>query len=107
MTSRRPALYGCLQELEGAAEVSIESTVAPRPDLVFLVREEHETLVVLFGSTEISLPLFARDAVMFALEGRPFVVRDLPGQLDDAGKIVLVRRLLREGLLVRRGGTPE
>ncbi len=107
VTSRRPALYGCLQELEGAAEVSIGSTVAPRPDLVFLVREEHETLVVLFGSTEISLPLFARDAVMFALEGRPFVVRDLPGEIDDAGKIVLVRRLLREGLLVRRDGTPE
>jgi hypothetical protein len=35
------------------------------------------------------------------------VVRDLPGQIDDAGKIVLVRRLLREGLLARRGGTPE
>jgi mannose-6-phosphate isomerase-like protein (cupin superfamily) len=107
VTSRRPALYGCLQEVEGAAEVSIESTVQPRPDLVFLVREEHETLVVLFGSTEISLPLFARDAVMFALEGRPFVVRDLPGQLDDAGKVVLVRRLLREGLLARWHGTSE
>jgi hypothetical protein len=103
VTSRRPALYGCLQELERAAEISIDSTVAPRPDLVFLVREEHETLVVLFGSTEISFPLFARDAVLFALEARPFVVRDLPGELDDAGKVVLVRRLLREGLLARQG----
>jgi hypothetical protein len=107
VTSRRPALYGCLQEVEGAAEVSIESTVAPRPNLVCLVREEPETLVVLFGPTEISLPLFARDAVMFALEGGPFVVRDLPGEIDDAGKIVLVRRLLREGLLARWDGTPE
>jgi hypothetical protein len=44
---------------------------------------------------------------MFALSGRPFVVRDLPGQLDDAGKVVLVRRLLREGLLVRRHETPR
>jgi hypothetical protein len=26
-------------------------------------------------------------------------VRDLPGNLDDAGKLVLVRRLIREGLL--------
>ena len=32
------------------------------------------------------------------------MVRDLPGQLDDAGKIVLVRRLIKEGLLVRRDG---
>ena len=101
VTSRRPALYGCLQELEGASQLSINSRVGPRPDLILLVREEVERLVVLFGSTEISLPLFARDAVMFALAGAPFVVGDLPGHLDDAGKVVLVRRLLREGLLVR------
>jgi len=104
VTSRRPALYGCLQELETAP--SIESTIAPRPDLVFRVREENERLVLLFGATEISLPAFTRDAVMFALDGAPFVVRDLPGQLDDAGKVVLVQRLLREGLLVRQGEAP-
>ena len=107
VTSRRPALYGCLQELERAPEPSIESTLAPRPDLIYLVREENERLALLFGSTEISLPAFTRDAVMFALEGAPFVVRDLPGQLDDAGKVVLVRRLLREGLLVRQEVAPE
>jgi hypothetical protein len=79
--------------------------VAPRPDLIFQLREEDEKLVVLFGATEISLPGFARDAVIFALQGPPFVVRDLPGQLDDEGKVVLVRRLLREGLLVRQNGS--
>ena len=102
VTSRRPALYGCLQELEGASAVSIDSSLAPRPDLVYLVREETEELVLLFGATEISLPAFTLHAVRFALAGAPFAVRDLPGQLDDAGKLVLVRRLLREGLLVRQ-----
>lgn len=104
VTSRRPALYGCLQELETAP--SIESTLAPRPDLIYLVREDNERLVLLFGATEISLPAFTRDAVTFALDGAPFVVRDLPGQLDDAGKVVLVQRLLREGLLVRKDEAP-
>jgi hypothetical protein len=61
---------------------------------------------VLFGATEISLPLHVRDAVMFALAGAAFVVRDLPGPLDAAGKVVLVRRLLREGLLLRYEETP-
>jgi hypothetical protein len=104
VTSRRPALYGCLQELETAP--SIESTLAPRPDLIYLVREDNERLVLLFGATEISLPAFTREAVMFALDGAPFVVRDLPGQLDDAGKVVLVQRLLKEGLLVRKDEAP-
>ena len=42
VTSRRPALHGCLQE-ELKSRASIESTVAPRPDLVYLLREEQET----------------------------------------------------------------
>lgn len=102
VTSRRPALYGCLQELE--TPLSLESTVASQPDLIYLLREEDEKLVVLFGATEISLPGFLRDALISALERGPFVVRDLP-QLDDEGKLVLVRRLLREGLLVRQNGS--
>src|SRR5690349_12948479 len=39
VTSRRPSLYGCLQELEKAPQISLESRLAPRPDLVFLLRE--------------------------------------------------------------------
>jgi ribosomal protein L16 Arg81 hydroxylase len=103
VTSRRPAFYGCLQEALDTPP-SIESTLAPRPDLIYRVRDENERLVLLFGSTEIDLPAFTRDAVIFALDGAPFVVRDLPGQLDDAGKLVLAQRLLREGLLVRQDG---
>ncbi len=102
MTSRRPALDGCLQEVQGSPDLSIESTVSARPNIVFLVREEPNKLVVLFGSTVMSLPLFVRDAVMFALGGTPFEVRDLPGELDDDGKLVLARRLLKEGLLTRQ-----
>jgi ribosomal protein L16 Arg81 hydroxylase len=101
VTSRRPSLYGCLQELEKTPPLSSESKVSPRPNLVLLVREEHERVLVLFGATEVSLPLFARDAVKFAVAGAPFSVRDLPGQLDDDSKIVLVARLIREGVLVR------
>lgn len=102
VTSRRPALYGCLQELEST--LSLESTIAPRPDLIYLLCEEDEKLVVLFGATQISFPGFVREALVSALERGPFVVRDLP-QLDDEGKLVLVRRLLREGLLVRQNGS--
>ena len=106
VTSRRPALLGRLQE-ELDTELTIESEVAPRPDLIYLLREESERIVLLFGSSEITLPTFTRDAVRIALEGRPFVVGDLPRELDDAGKLVLVRRLLKEGLLARRNEALE
>ncbi|MCC2111929.1 MAG: hypothetical protein KDJ16_07840, partial [Hyphomicrobiales bacterium] len=48
---------------------------------------------------EVSLPAHAAAAVRYALETDRFRVADLPGTLDDAGKLVLARRLVREGLL--------
>ena len=37
------------------------------------------------------------DAILYAPE--PFAAADLPGPLDEEGRLVLVRRLVREGLL--------
>jgi hypothetical protein len=107
VATRRPDLYGCLDELDNAPAISAESRLAPRPDLIYLEREDGEKLVIIFGSTEITLPSYTREPVKFALRGPSFLVRELPGDLDEAGKIVLARRLVREGLLVRRGNGAE
>jgi hypothetical protein len=101
ITSRQPSFEGCLEELDSPPPISPASRVIARPNLVHLLREEGEKVVVLFGSSQIALPSFTRDAVAFALAGAAFCVRDLPGPLDEAGKIVLVQRLIREGMLVR------
>ena len=37
----------------------------------------------------------------------PFTPADLPGDLDDEGRLVLVRRLVREGFLVISGAVRE
>jgi hypothetical protein len=104
VTSRRPAFEGCLAELDSSAQVSAETRAVARPHLVYLLREEGEQLSVLFGSTQITLPSFTRAPLERALSGTEFQVSDLPGPLDEAGKLVLVQRLIREGLLIRVGG---
>jgi hypothetical protein len=101
VTSRSPAFQGCLAELNSPLPVTLESRVVARPHLLYLLREEGETLTILFGPSQISLPAFTRPSVEAALSGKPLQVEDLPGQLDDPGKIVLVQRLIREGMLVR------
>jgi len=101
VTSRRPSFEGCLEELDSPPPISTGCRVVARPHLVYLLREEGENVVVLFGSTQITLPAFTREALAFALSGASFQVCDMPGPLDDAGKIVLVQRLVREGLLAR------
>jgi hypothetical protein len=108
VTSRHPSFEGCLAELDSAPSVALDTGVVARPHLVHLLREEGEQAVVLFGSTRIALPSFTRETIAFALSGEAFRVSELPGPLDDAGKIVLVQRLIREGMLVRteNGVTP-
>lgn len=99
VTSRRPALDGCLEE--HASDLSLASRVAARPDLIYRIRETDEDLVVLFGASEISFPAFVREALVFALERGDFAVGDLP-HLDDEEKLVLAGSLLKEGMLERR-----
>jgi hypothetical protein len=55
---------------------------------------------IVFEGKEVVLPEFVREDVEFAasVDG-PFRPADLPGALDDDGRLVLVRRLVREGYL--------
>src|SRR5262249_30141338 len=99
VASRHPPLAGRFQELVGAPQVTPDSNVVARPNFIYLLQEENEQLVISFGSVRITLPLHTREAVQAALSGAPFVVRNLPGPLDDAGKVVLVRRLIKDGPL--------
>jgi hypothetical protein len=48
----------------------------------------------------VTFPAHAREEVEAVVGAEePFTVAELPGSLDAAGRLVLVRRLVREGLL--------
>jgi long-chain acyl-CoA synthetase len=60
------------------------------------------TLAILkIGATVVPInPLLKRDEIDAILaSSEPFTAEDLPGPLDDEGRLVLLRRLVREGLL--------
>ena len=56
--------------------------------------------VLVFEGKEVRVPAVAHEplAAMQAASGT-FTARALPGALDEAGRLVLVRRLVREGYL--------
>jgi hypothetical protein len=66
---------------------------------------EQSTTVHCYGR-KITFPLQARPAVQFALSQPRFRVNFLPGKLDDAGKLTLIRRMIREGLVLRHSPEP-
>lgn len=95
-----PLLRGQIGQIAGLDRVGIESRVGARTAVNSSVRVNGDSLVVDCYGRRITFPASASDAVRFALVTSGFTVRELPGALDDAGKITLVRRLIREGLLV-------
>lgn len=100
VTSRRPDLSGMLQQAGEVPLITPDTRVEPRPHLIYRLRTDGEQIALMFGSSTITFPAFVRETLEFALHGAPFAVRDLLGGLDDEGKIVLVRRLVKEGLLL-------
>lgn len=97
--ARKPFLRGQMQALEKAKALTPESLVGCRPWLSCRIGETEDGVCVRFHGNEIALPAHAGPALRHALETPRFRIADMPGDLDDAGKVVLVRRLVREGLL--------
>jgi ribosomal protein L16 Arg81 hydroxylase len=93
-------LWGQAATLRAAASLTHESQVGVRPGLVYRVSERRGKVTLLCNSRRIALPDYVAPALAFALASESFRVGDLPGSLTDSGKIVLIRRLMREGAIV-------
>jgi hypothetical protein len=102
LTGRVPRVGGQMAELAKLGGLTVDSRVSARPDLIHDVThlEEDRLVRLVCHGAEIELPDFAREPLEAAIACRDIRVADLPGDLDDAGKLVLVRRLVREGLMV-------
>ena len=96
--SRRPILDGQLSELRALGELTAE-TALERRDTV--IADRHGTTLAFEGrSLRFPARLAAELEFLVGAEGA-FRASELPGELDEAGRLVLVRRLVREGFLRR------
>jgi hypothetical protein len=96
--TRRPVLADGLSELRASDALTTETTLERRPTVL----SELEDGSLVFEGKRISVPTRAL-AELRAIAGseRPFRAADLPGELDDESRLVLLRRLIREGFVRR------
>ena len=99
VSTRTALLEGQLEQLLALSKLNEETRAGARPNLLYRYREKDEQFIVSCYGAEMRLPVHAAEPTRFALENADFVVKDLPGDLDDAGKVVLVKRLVREGMV--------
>ena len=90
---------GYVRELGRLDAISLATRVGVRPDLAWFVDGDDDAVRLHCGASTLTLPGFVRGALEVAMASADFVVGDLPGPLDDAGKATLVRRMIREGFL--------
>ena len=79
--------------------LTLRSRVRRRAGLLTEAAQEGETCVVRFAGRELRLPAAAWPALRFATAADEFAAADLPDCLDADGKLTLVTRLVREGIL--------
>ena len=95
--SRRPILDGQLTQLRALESLDLDTRVERRPTVLF----DLAGTTLSFEGKDLDFPAEAAEELALAAQSdEPFTPGDLTGDLDDEGRLVLVRRLVREGFLV-------
>jgi ribosomal protein L16 Arg81 hydroxylase len=98
--TRRPIRDDAFDQLRALDELDVDTPLERRRTVIADLSEAEDELRLSFEGRALTLPAFLRGDLEFLLEtDQPFRPSDLPGRLDDEGRLVLVGRLVREGLL--------
>ena len=98
--TRRPIRDGQLSQLRAIEELDVDTEVELRETVLVHASEQNGSFELTFDGKEVAFPARIQDEVSWVLErDDPFTAAELPGDLDDESRLVLVRRLVREGLL--------
>ena len=98
-TSRGPVLRGALVDRLGIAALDDSSWVRRRAGSVVELRPGADRLRVLLGDREMRVPWWLAEPLEAILQAGRLRPSDLAEWLDEASRLVLIRRLVREGLL--------
>lgn len=104
-SSCRPVLDGQLGQLLRLDDVDDDTRVSRRPGAVAHLVSGDDRLRLVLGDREVGLPARVEPALRRLLEADRMPVAALEDLMDRRGRGVLVRRLIREGLLVADHGT--
>jgi hypothetical protein len=98
--AKKPILEGHLLDLEAARSATLNTLVRRRPAMQWRLSEEDEDVYLHFHGKKLRMPSYVEPDLRFIAETEePFTGHSLPGQLDEEGRLVLIRHLLREGFL--------
>jgi lysine-specific demethylase/histidyl-hydroxylase NO66 len=98
--TRRPIRADGLSQLKALEQLGPETLLERRETVIADLEATPDGLALVFEGKEIRFPAHASAELQECFESEePFRLADLAGELDAEGKLVLARRLVREGFL--------
>jgi ribosomal protein L16 Arg81 hydroxylase len=96
-----PVLRHHLTDLEELPRLTLDTWVRRRPDVRWTLAAIDDVVRLDFHNKSVELPVHVADEVRYVTDsnGDGFTAADIPGDLDEPGRLVLVQALVREGLL--------
>jgi Cupin superfamily protein len=107
--SREPIVSGHLLDQRQIEKIDLSTVLKIRDDIIFQARRDEGRIVLTFHGKSVHFPDYTAAALHFIVTTRSFHVGSIPDCLDASGKMVLVRRLIKEGFLTieRLRTTPD
>jgi len=99
LTTRRPVQRGGLRDRLVLADIDDHTALMRRPGSFCVLEPDGTRLRLLLGDRVLDVPATLGPVLGHVLEQDRFIAADLAGWLDPQSRLVLVRRLVREGLL--------
>ncbi len=99
VSTRVPLADGRLLEADRSDSVRLDTLVRRREGIIHRLTVDEEQATLLFNGKRVAFPRYVEPALRFVAGESEFQVHKVAGTLDPAGKITLVRRLIKEGFL--------
>jgi hypothetical protein len=100
LDSRRPILDDGFSQLSALERLDTRTQLERRQTVIADLEEWSGGLALVFQGKEVRVPAHAAPELQACFESEePFGITDVAGDLDVEGRLVLVRRLVREGFL--------
>ena len=98
--NRRPVRDDLFDQLRALEELDLETLLARNELVIAELVVDEESATLSFEGRDLRFPARVAAELEFLLAAEsPFRLPDLPGRLDDEGRLVLAGRLVREGFL--------
>jgi hypothetical protein len=107
LSERTPALRGGLTDRVVLDTIGDDTVLERRPTSACVLRPGPEKLLVLLGDRSLRMPMRLQAPLEYVAAHDSFRVGDLEPWLDPQSRLVVAKRLVREGLLRVVTATPE